>query len=143
LLAEDNLINQTVARKMLASLGCSAAVAADGNEAAAAVEAARLRGEPFDLVLMDVLMPVCGGLEATRRIRAAEEEAGTSSSKGGPAIVAMTANASDRDRRACRDAGMDAYLCKPVLRGQLAETVGLVLGLRDAGRLLRQRRGRR
>ena len=67
LLAEDNLINQAVARKMLTSLGMTCEVASNGEEAAQAVEASqRPQGCPFDIVLMDMSMPIMGGVEATQ-----------------------------------------------------------------------------
>ena len=67
LLAEDNLINQAVARKMLTSLGMTCEVASNGEEAVQAVEASqRPQGCPFDIVLMDMSMPIMGGVEATQ-----------------------------------------------------------------------------
>lgn len=183
LLAEDNLINQTVARKMLTGLGLDCVVASNGQEAvdvalAAEEAAARYRSQatapaaaepggarapsgaraprpgasacgevgvpavgsaagghasgagasggggaaavadagprPFDVVLMDMMMPTMGGVEATRTLR----ERGFSAP-----IVAMTANASDRDRDECMEAGMDGFLSKPVLKDRLAEAI--------------------
>lgn len=136
LLAEDNAINQLVAKKMLAALGMTVTVAGTGLEAVRAVEeatgAARAAGEGgggasglpplppcgFSVVLMDLLMPVMGGIEATRAIRAAGHSV---------PIVAMTANAGDRDRAECAAAGMDGFLPKPVLRDQLAGAILAVL----------------
>ncbi len=100
LLAEDNLVNQDVARELLQLVGLQVELAADGQQA---VEAA-LRGG-CELVLMDMQMPVLDGLEATRRIRAAGLKL---------PIVAMTANAFGEDRAACLAAGMDEHLPKPV-----------------------------
>jgi CheY-like chemotaxis protein len=103
LLAEDNPVNQIVAVKMLERLGCRVDVAADGQEVVAMSERF-----PYDLIFMDVQMPVFDGLEATRRIRVRE---------GGAAhvrIVAMTANAMDGDRERCISAGMDDYVSKPI-----------------------------
>lgn len=120
LLAEDNLINQTVARKMLSSLGMQVGVAFNGLEALNAVEqagqaaASGAPGKMFALVLMDMAMPVMGGVEATKAIRAAGHNL---------PIVAMTANASDSDRDECASAGMDGFLSKPVLRDQLARAM--------------------
>ncbi|VTT97883.1 signal transduction histidine kinase : PAS domain S-box OS=Singulisphaera acidiphila (strain ATCC BAA-1392 / DSM 18658 / VKM B-2454 / MOB10) GN=Sinac_7190 PE=4 SV=1: MASE1: PAS_4: PAS_9: PAS_3: HisKA: HATPase_c: Response_reg: Hpt [Gemmataceae bacterium] len=108
LVAEDNPVNQRVARGMIEPLGHTVVVANHGGEAAAL--AARDR---FGLILMDVQMPVADGFEATRLIRAAE---GT-----GPRtpIVAMTAHAMVGDRDRCLAAGMDDYLSKPVHRDDL------------------------
>jgi CheY-like chemotaxis protein len=109
LLAEDNLVNQKVALAMLRRLGYRADVAESGVEAIAALEA-----ETYDLVLMDVHMPAMDGLEATRRIRSRW------STERQPRIVAMTANAMEADQEACRDAGMDDFLAKPVRLESLA-----------------------
>jgi CheY-like chemotaxis protein len=100
LLAEDNPVNQMVAVKMLERLGCSVDVAADGAEAVMMAEQF-----PYDLIFMDVQMPIYDGLEATRRIR----------EKGSHIrIVAMTANAMEGDRERCLAAGMDDYVSKPI-----------------------------
>ena len=110
LLAEDNPVNQTIATKLLTKLGCSVTSVADG---AAAVE--KVLSERFDLVLMDVQMPILDGLEATRQIRARE------ATKGGERVhvVALTANAMEGDSQACKAAGMDGYLSKPIERVKL------------------------
>ncbi|KAL4451935.1 hypothetical protein ABPG75_007597 [Micractinium tetrahymenae] len=114
LLAEDNLINQTVAKRVLTSLGCNCQVASNGREAVMAVEEAAAAGQPFDVVLMDMCMPVLGGVEATQEIR----QLGCQTP-----IVAMTANASERDRVECITAGMDGFLSKPVLKEQLSVAI--------------------
>jgi CheY-like chemotaxis protein len=115
LIAEDNPVNQRVARLMLQRLGYRTDSAANGREA---VEAVGRRS--YDLILMDMQMPEMDGLEATRKIRA-RECAGER-----PRIVAMTANASPADRAQCMDAGMDDFVTKPVrlqeLRAALAAT---------------------
>ncbi|MFO0143948.1 MAG: response regulator [Betaproteobacteria bacterium] len=111
LLVDDNAINQLVAREMLLSLGAEVVCTADGEEALAALEA-----NPYDLVMMDVQMPMLDGLDATREWRRREAE------RGSPRlpIVALTANAMASDRERCLASGMDDYLAKPVRREQLA-----------------------
>ncbi|MFD2161506.1 response regulator [Paradesertivirga mongoliensis] len=101
LLAEDNLINQKLAVKILSKLGYQPDIANDGSEVLE-----MLKRKEYNLILMDVLMPNIDGLEATRRIR--------SEGKYAPQIVAMTANAFPEDREACFAAGMDGYLSKPI-----------------------------
>jgi signal transduction histidine kinase/ligand-binding sensor domain-containing protein/ActR/RegA family two-component response regulator len=113
LLAEDNLVNQRVAKRMLESLGHRVVVASNGAEAVEAVGR-----QAFDVILMDVHMPELDGIEATRRIRAAE--AGLA--RRIP-IVAVTAGALDEDRTACFEAGMDAFVPKPVRAATLAEVL--------------------
>jgi len=112
LLAEDNVVNQRVASKILAKLGYEADLAETG---VMAVDAA-LRVD-YDLILMDCQMPEMDGLEATRVIRR-RTEAGHR-----PSIVAMTAFAMNSDRDACLQAGMDGYISKPVKPEELAEAV--------------------
>ena len=119
LVAEDNEINALLARALLTRLGHRPTVATSGAQAVDSWLAARAAGEPYDLVLMDVRMPDLDGIAATRRIRAAEAEA------GGPRtpIVALTANALGEDRDACLAAGMDAFLTKPLDRERLADAL--------------------
>ncbi len=102
LLAEDSPVNQQVAGELLALAGVEVDVAGDGQSA---VDAARAGA--YDLILMDVQMPVLDGLAATREIRRIP-------GRGDVPIVAMTANAFDDDRRACLAAGMNDHLAKPV-----------------------------
>ncbi len=109
LLAEDNVVNQRVALRLLEKEGHCVKAVANGLEAVAAVEAER-----FDLILMDVQMPEVDGLEATRRIRAAGHEV---------PIVAMTAHAMKGDEERCLAAGMDGYVSKPVSAARLREAI--------------------
>ena len=107
LLAEDNQINQEVAVDLLRSVGLQVDVAGNGEEAV------RLASErPYDLILMDMQMPVMDGLAATRLIRA------SASGRKVP-ILAMTANAFSEDRQRCLDAGMNDHIAKPVDPGKL------------------------
>jgi len=86
--------------------------------------AARDSGSPYDLILMDMQMPGMDGLEAARRIRAAETERGA----GRTPIIALTANAFAEDREACLAAGMDSFLVKPLDRERLAAALAEVAG---------------
>ena len=116
LLAEDNIVNQRVAIGLLNRRGHQVTVVENGREAADAV--AR---EHFDIVLMDLQMPVMGGLEATKAIR--ERERGLSRDR--VRIVAMTAHAMSGDRERCLAADMDGYLAKPTeSRALFAEVEG-------------------
>ncbi len=112
LLVEDNPVNRQVAVGFLRRLGQEPVVAGDGVEA---LRAARERR--FDLVLMDMQMPNMDGIEATRRMRRLEGWTAT------VPIVAMTANASDEDRRLCLEAGMTDFQSKPISLSQLAALV--------------------
>ena len=108
LLVEDNPTNQRVAQLYLERAGCEVVLAADGREALAALESRR-----FDIVLMDVQMPVMDGLEATRRIR--ERESGRRTP-----IIALTANAMKQQIDECKTNGMDDVLPKPIDRERLS-----------------------
>ena len=112
LLAEDNVVNQKLALRLLQQMGYRADVASNGIEA---IECCAR--QPYDVVLMDVQMPEMDGLEASRRI--------TSRWKPGerPRIVAMTANAMQGDREECLAAGMDDYVTKPIRVDALVEAL--------------------
>ena len=112
LIAEDEPDNQALTLQMLRLLGYEADLASNGSEALD-----RLRASPYDLVLMDVMMPGMDGLDATRRLRS--ELPATSQ----PRVVALTARALRTDREACLQAGMDDYLSKPVRMGDLARAL--------------------
>jgi len=119
LVAEDNDINALLARALLHRLGHRPTIAANGAAAVDSFLAAANAGTPYDLVLMDVHMPELDGLEATRRIRAAEAAMSLPRTR----IVALTANASGEDREACLAASMDDFLVKPLDRDRLAEVL--------------------
>ncbi|WP_157268584.1 PAS domain S-box protein [Azohydromonas aeria] len=102
LLAEDNFVNREVALELLRHAGLEVEVAGNGREALD-----RLARQPFDLVLMDVQMPVMDGLAATRELRRRPELAALP-------VLAMTANAFAEDRAACLEAGMNDFVAKPV-----------------------------
>jgi CheY-like chemotaxis protein len=113
LLAEDNPVNQRLAVRLLEKQGHRVVVTGNGKEALAALERER-----FDLILMDVQMPEMGGFEASAHIREREKTAG-----GHIPIIAMTAHALKGDRERCLDAGMDAYVAKPVESRLLFEAI--------------------
>ncbi len=118
LLAEDNEINALVARRMLEHGGCQVTHVTTGQDAVAAVLCAHDGSAPgFDLVLMDMHMPVMDGIDATRALRAAFAHAPTTA----PHIVALTANAFAEDRARCLAAGMDDYIAKPFERREFDE----------------------
>ncbi len=113
LLAEDNQINQQVAVHILKSMGHSVDAVANGQEAVDAVESYQ-----YDLVLMDMQMPVMDGLEATRRIRDRDQSI---------PIIALTANVQQKDVDACLESGMNYYMAKPFQKAELSETIEKVL----------------
>ncbi len=108
LLVEDNVINQKIAEKMLDKIGLKTAIANNGKEA---VEMITCGEYSFDVVLMDVQMPVMNGLDATKALR---------SKNINTPIIAMTANAMKGDREVCIEAGMNDYIGKPVKLDDLA-----------------------
>ncbi len=113
LLVEDNAVNQIVGLRTLEKLGHTAVLANNGSEALSL-----LSKQEFDLVLMDVQMPVMDGLTATRHIRATEKITGRHIP-----IIAMTARAMRGDREICIAAGMDGYISKPINREELEKTM--------------------
>jgi CheY-like chemotaxis protein len=117
LLAEDNRVNQLVAKRLLERCGHEVVLAETGRQAVAAHAQ-----QKFDVILMDVQMPEMNGFEATAAIRAAE---GTSSES--TPIVAMTAHAMKGDRERCLSEGMDDYVSKPIDGAVLFEVIERVL----------------
>ena len=113
LLAEDNLVNQMVAEKLLQRQGHTVVVAPNGRSA---IEE-HAKGF-FDLILMDVQMPEVGGFEATQAIRERERKSGEHIP-----IIALTAHAMAGDRERCLDSGMDEYLSKPIQPARLYEAI--------------------
>ncbi len=124
LLAEDNLVNQRVARGILEKRGHKLVVAGDGNEALQAFARDR-----FDLVLMDVQMPVMDGLEATEKIRMLEATTGRHTP-----IVAMTSHAYKSDQQRCLASGMDSFLTKPFTPKDLLATIDRLVSSADSQR---------
>jgi two-component system sensor histidine kinase/response regulator len=113
LLAEDSVVNQTVAVRLLEKRGHRVTVVNNGQEAVSA-----LQKGTFDIVLMDVQMPVLDGFAATAAIRRAEQGSGRHMT-----IIAMTAHAMKGDRQRCLDAGMDGYVSKPIRPKDLFDVV--------------------
>jgi signal transduction histidine kinase/CheY-like chemotaxis protein/CHASE3 domain sensor protein len=118
MLAEDNLVNQKFALRLLEGAGHKVTLAQNGRQA---TELHASKG-PFDLILMDVQMPEMDGLEATRAIRSSEAASGSHIP-----IIAMTANAMSGDRQMCIDAGMDGYVAKPVKREVMFAEISRIL----------------
>jgi CheY-like chemotaxis protein len=111
LVVEDNAVNQRLAQRILEKEGHAVVLAGNGKEALEL-----LAGQPFDLILMDVQMPVMDGFEATRAIRKLE--------RGGHiTIIATTAHAMTGDRERCLAAGMDGYISKPIHPAELLTLV--------------------
>jgi hypothetical protein len=109
LLVEDNLVNQKLAVTLLQRWGHRVTVAENG-----VVALERWAAQRFDVILMDMMMPVMDGLEATRQIRGLETDRHIP-------IVAMTANAMESDRQRCLEAGMDDYIAKPIKAQELQD----------------------
>jgi CheY-like chemotaxis protein/HPt (histidine-containing phosphotransfer) domain-containing protein len=113
LVAEDNTVNQKLARALLERAGHHVVVAENGQVAVDLV-----RESDFDVILMDVQMPVLGGFEATRAIREWEQKVG-----GHIPIIAVTARAMAGDREDCLAAGMDGYVAKPLRAAAVFEVI--------------------
>ena len=111
LMAEDNMVNAFVASKRLEQWQCTIQVAENGAEALEALQAG-----PFDVVLMDISMPVMDGLQATQELRRREKDTGSHTP-----VIAITAYALQGDRERCLAAGMDDYLAKPINFKELLE----------------------
>ncbi|WP_197707482.1 ATP-binding protein [Sphingobium sp. LB126] len=124
LVAEDHDVNQELVRALLDRIGCRTTIVPDGGEAVAAVLRAREDGMPYDIILMDMQMPVMGGLGAARTIRGhgvtAEELP----------ILALTANAFGEDAHASLNAGMQAHLTKPIRLAELREALATWLPMK-------------
>jgi CheY-like chemotaxis protein len=118
LLAEDIEINQEIAVAVLEGMGIDVDVAENG---AAAVEA--YRDKPYDLIFMDIRMPVMDGLQAAKEIRMMESESGTGAHIP---IIAMTANVMQEDQRISEEAGMDGHISKPLDIGEITKTLRTV-----------------
>jgi PAS domain S-box-containing protein len=125
LLVEDNTINQILAQRLVRKKGHSIVVANNGREALAVLETGR-----FDLILMDIQMPEMSGLEVTAAIRLKESTTG-----GHIPIIATTASVMREDRERCFEAGMDAYISKPIEREVLFETIDRLTGYSSEAKL--------
>ncbi len=121
LLAEDNQVNQKITERMLERIGMTCHTVADGEQAITAL----IRDE-FDLILMDVNMPVMDGITATERIRE------LSSQKRSVPIIALTANAMLEDRQQCLEAGMNGFVSKPLRTEELAAAIANVLAIQGS-----------
>jgi CheY-like chemotaxis protein len=126
LMAEDNLVNQKVGKKILQAMGFHPVMVGDGSQAVRAYSDALDAGETFDLILMDLQMPVMDGVEATRAIMAlherktrAKEEDSQFHAPPPPRVVALTADVAASVVAECKEAGMRGFLTKPIDRANL------------------------
>jgi CheY-like chemotaxis protein len=120
LLVEDNILNREITMEILQDNGFIVTAVEDGDIAVKMLSKAKSR--PFDVVLMDVRMPVMDGYEATKRIRALENK-----DVAEIPIIAMTANAFDEDRKASFEAGMNEHIAKPVSVEKLKDMLAMFL----------------
>jgi len=121
LVAEDNVVNQRLISRLLEKMGHHVTIVADGKMAL------RLSGQQeFDLVAMDMHMPIMDGVEATEEIRARERQSGRHLP-----IVAMTASAFEDDRQRCQQAGMDGYVAKPVTAKTIEMEIARVMASQE------------
>jgi len=127
LVAEDNEINALLMRSLLTRLGHHVVIATNGEAVLESWLAARSAATPYDLILMDIQMPLLDGVEAAKRIRA--REAGEPGRR--TPILALTANTLVEDRYACFEAGMDGFLIKPLDRDKLAEALASLAASRQ------------
>ena len=121
LLVEDNQLNQILAENILTSVGLDVDIASDGTEAVEKMKSASQ--DYYDIILMDIQMPQMDGYEATRQIRALEDN-----EKAGIPIVAVTANAFEEDRQIAMEAGMNGHLAKPYDVPDIMKTLKELLG---------------
>ena len=117
-MAEDNLVNQKVARRLLEKQQHAVTVVPNGLEVLSALEQ-----QPFDLILMDIQMPEMDGFEATAAIRLREQDGERIP------IIALTAHALSNDRERCMSMGMDGYATKPIRLQELIREIQLVHGM--------------
>ncbi|MBM3341340.1 MAG: response regulator [Betaproteobacteria bacterium] len=126
LVAEDNIVNQEVARAVLGNFGCEVRIANNGREAVQAVQE-----DVFDLVLMDCQMPEMDGYAATRALRALQDQGMIRPLP----IVALTAHATEADRQSCLEAGMDSFLSKPYTQASLRKELARWLQSADTPKM--------
>lgn len=121
LVADDVMLNREIAGEILRQTGAEVEFAPDGKECLSMLEAAP--AGYYDLILMDIMMPVMNGPEAARRIRQLQDPR-----KAGIPVIAVSASVYEKDRRAALDAGMDAFVEKPIFTDKLYETLNEYLG---------------